>query len=66
MDHLPGAENPPNQGEHDEPAPADSIVAVGSDSGSVSAGPPTSRVRKKREESMQEMVDRVTRFIQVS
>ena len=67
MDRSQGAENPPNQGDHDRLAPDNSIVAGGSDSDSVSVGLiPATRVRKKREETMQEMVDRVTRFVQVS
>jgi hypothetical protein len=65
MDHFPGAENPLNQGECDGPAPGDSVVAVGSGSGSVSAGLPTTCVCKKGEETMQEMVDRVTQFVQL-
>ncbi|KAH9040605.1 hypothetical protein EDB84DRAFT_1436749 [Lactarius hengduanensis] len=62
--HPQGAENPSSQGERDGPAPDESLTAAGSDGDSVSAGPSAPRVRKKKEETMQEMVDRTARFVQ--
>ncbi|KAH9036304.1 hypothetical protein EDB85DRAFT_1821811, partial [Lactarius pseudohatsudake] len=65
LGHSQGAENPSNQGEHDRLTPDESSTAAGSDGDSVSAGPSAPRVRRKKEESMQEMVDRATQFVQV-
>ncbi|KAH9009334.1 hypothetical protein EDB84DRAFT_1446325, partial [Lactarius hengduanensis] len=65
LGHSQGAENPSNQGEHDGLTPDESSTAAGSDGDSVSAGPSAPRVRRKKEESMQEMVDRATRFVQI-
>ncbi|KAI9438663.1 hypothetical protein H4582DRAFT_2076295 [Lactarius indigo] len=67
MGHSHGAEtqNPSSQGEHDGPNPNEPSAAVGSDGDSVSAGASAPRVRRKKEETMQEMVDRATRFVQI-